>query len=380
MTGRLTKLNLRGFKTIRELTEFDPGSISVLIGPNGAGKSNLLSFFRLLSWSLSPPGELQAHVGQLGGAGALLHDGPEVTREMEAELTLETEKGLNDYAFRLVYAAGDTFVYTEERYRFSRFEYPEPAPWVELEAGHREAKLLDQAEAGDQTARTILGLLRNMRHHQFHNTSWTSRMRGKWSEDDGRWLKEDAANLAPFLYRLKENEPPYYRRITETLRLILPFFADFELEPEHGRMLLRWRERGSDVVFGASQAADGMLRVMALVALLLQPERDLPNLLILDEPELGLHPYAVEIVAGLLRAASEHAQVLLATQSVAFLDHFEPQEVVVVDRGGRASSFQRLDPDALDAWLESYSLAELWEKNVIGGKPRLDVSRAAASS
>ncbi len=155
----------------------------------------------------------------------------------------------------------------------------------------------------------------------------------------------------------------------DTIRSILPFFADFELEPDRGRLLLQWRERNSDLVFGASQAADGMVRVMALVALLQQPEKDLPAVLILDEPELGLHPCAIEMIAGLLRSASLHTQVILATQSVSLIDRFEPENVVVTERSGRESTFQRLSASALDAWLDQYTLSELWEKNVIGGRP-----------
>jgi predicted ATPase len=369
VAARLAKLTLRGFKTFHDLSDFEPGLLTVLIGPNGAGKSNFISFFRLLSWSLAPPGNLQTHVGQLGGASALLHDGPAKTREIEAALTVETESGQNDYEFRLSYAAGDALLYVEERYRFAPTDLATEAGWTELEPGHREAKLIHEAEWGKPTARTILALLRNLRVFQFHNTSWTARIRTKWSEDDGRWLKEDAANLGPFLYRLRNDEPRYYRRIVQTVRLILPFFADFELEPEHGKILLRWLERDSDVVFSAAQAADGMLRAMALVALLLQPERDLPNVLILDEPELGLHPHAMNVIAGLVRSASTSVQVILATQSVALLNYFEPEEVVVVDRVGRESKFHRLDTASLGEWLEEYSLAELWEKNVLGGRP-----------
>ncbi len=369
MPARLAKLTLRGFKTFRDLSDFEPGPLTVLIGPNGAGKSNFISFFRLLARSLTPPGNLQVEVGQLGGASALLHDGPAKTRRIEAALTFETEAGDNDYKFSLSYAAGDTLIYAREKYGFSRTDLPITSERTWLEPGPREAQLISQAESGVPAARTILGLLRNLRVFQFHNTSWTARIRSKWSEDDGRWLKEDAANLAPFLYRLRNEEPPYYRRIVQTLRLILPFFADFELEPEHGKILLRWLERDSDIVFSAAQAADGMLRAMALVALLLQPERDLPNVLILDEPELGLHPHAMNIIAGLVRSASTSAQVILATQSVALLNYFEPQEVVVVDRVGRESTFHRLDAASLGEWLEEYSLAELWEKNVLGGRP-----------
>lgn len=161
----------------------------------------------------------------------------------------------------------------------------------------------------------------------------------------------------------------YYQRIVETIRQILPFFADFELAPDYGKILLSWRERKSDRIFNASQAADGMLRVMALVTLLLQPERDMPDVLIIDEPELGLHPHAINVIGGLIRSLSIKTQVIVATQSMSFIDCFEPRDIVVVERDGRESLFHRLDEESLHDWLEDYSLSELWEKNVIGGRP-----------
>jgi predicted ATPase len=341
----------------------------VMIGANGAGKSNFVSFFRLLSWALS--GQLQVHVQESGPASALLHDGPAKTHEIEAELAIQTEGGENQYTFRLVYAAGDTLIFADERCRFSRGGHP-PREWIELGAGHRETNLTKYASSEEPwatTARVMTALLRKMVVYQFHNTSATARMRGQWNKDEGRWLKEDAANLAPFLYRLKKNEPPYYQRIVETTRLILPFFADYELEPEYGRLLLSWREEGTDRVFTASQAADGMLRLMALVALLQQPEADLPNVLIIDEPELGLHPYAINVIAGLIRSASTQVQVIVATQSVSLIDRFDPENIVVVDRKKRESQFRRLTRAELTDWLEDYTVSELWEKNVIGGRP-----------
>ncbi len=365
----LTKLTLRGFKTIRNLVDFHPSFISVLIGPNGAGKSNLISFFRFLSWALATPGQLQEHIARMGGASAILSDGPETTREIEAILRFENESGASEYAFRLTYAAGDTLIFTEERYRYKRHSASEFPPWKSLGAGHREPKLISAAEAGNQTARVITILARKMVIHQFHNTSDTARIRQKWNTNEDRWLKEDAGNLAPFLLRLQRSRPEYYTRIIETIRQVLPFFAEFVLEPEYDRVLLSWREIGSDHVFSASQAADGMLRALALIALLQQPEEDLPNVLILDEPELGLHPYAVEVLAALLRAASEHVQVVVATQSVSLINGFSPEDVVVVDRHGRESAFRRLSSVELGEWLDEYSLSELWEKNVIGGRP-----------
>lgn len=366
---RLESITIRGFKTIRQLSDFRPGSLTVLIGANGAGKSNFLSFFRMLSWALAPPGGLQEYVGKAGGASALLHDGPERTTAIEGHLRLVTGSGNNEYGFRLGYASGDSLIFNEEKYRFSRKGLLTAAHWTDLDAGHREAQLIAKAEQGVQTAKVISGLLRKVISHQFHNTSDTARIRQRWDVEDGRWLKEDAGNLAPFLFRLARDESGFYKRIVDTIRLILPFFADFELQADRDRILLKWRERGSDRVFNSGQAADGMLRIFALVALLEQPPLDLPDVLLLDEPELGLHPYAIEVLSGMIRSVSHNVQIILATQSVSLIDRFDPEDIVVVERRERDSEFQRLSSDRLAEWLEEYTLSEIWEKNVIGGRP-----------
>jgi predicted ATPase len=362
MRPTLTSLTIRGFKTIRELDDFPLARLTVLIGPNGAGKSNLLSFFRMLSRMMTPPGELQIYIAQYGGASSLLHDGPARTTEIKAALHLQYAARLHEYSLRLLYVGGDLLLLADENFTMHS------GTSVTL-GGSRESRLLAQADADIPGARPISSTLRRAIVHHLSDTSDTSRMRRKWSVDDGMRLKEDSGNLAPFLYRLQQTQPLYYQRIVETIRLILPFFADFELQLEYGYLLLRWREVGSDQVFGAWQAADGMLRAMALVALLRQPEEDLPDLLILDEPELGLHPYAIELLAAMLRSASRHVQVIVATQSVSLVDRFEPHDIVVVDRVGRESSYRRLKDADLAEWLENYTLSELWEKNVLDDRP-----------
>ena len=210
----------------------------------------------------------------------------------------------------------------------------------------------------DTTAKVIRDLLRRIVVYQFHNTSSTARVKDKWRVEDNRWLKEDAGNLAPVLLRLRDDQGSYYQRIVDTIRLILPFFSDFELNPDHGSLLLQWRERDSDQVFDVAQSADGMLRALALVTLLLQPEQDLPDVLIIDEPELGLHPYAINIVGGLIRSLATRIQVVVATQSAQLIDCFDPRDIVVVERDQRRSSFRRLNADDLSDWLQEYSLSE----------------------
>lgn len=381
MRNRLDKITLSGFKTICEIEDFTPGPLTVLIGPNGAGKSNFISFFEMMSLALADEGAFSNYVAQQGGASKLLHDGPSTTNFIGVIIELATPNGLNHYCFHLHYAAGDTLFFSSEHHQRPEEGGDEPIDWFgtgledpiesegERETGLRFPGLLIHAEH-DDPARITRDFFRGIAPYQFHNTSAAARMRTKWRVGDNRRLKADAANLAPLLLRLKEREGACYRRIVDTMRLILPFFSDFELEPEHGYILLAWRERDSDEIFDVSQASDGMLRVISLVTLLLQPADSLPDVLILDEPELGLHPYAINVIGGLIRAASTKTQTIVATQSPALVDCFDPEDVVVAEREARATEFRRLDSDSLSEWLEEYSLSELWEKNVIGGRPR----------
>jgi predicted ATPase len=361
----LTKLELAGFKSIKRLN-LPLGRMNVLIGANGAGKSNFISFFRFLGKLMAE--ELQFHVAKTGGANALLYDGAGTTPEMAATISSALTEGVLNYHIRLSHAAGDTLVFTEEQIwhgdeRRGRFAGGREAKLAALATIHAQETILAQEEA------QLFQLLRGCAVYHFQNTSETARIRQRWDKEDNHSLKEDGANLAPFLLRLRETAPKVYGRIVATVRQVAPFFHDFVLEPVNGSLLLQWRERHTDMVFGSHQASDGTLRAMALIALLLQPADELPDVIILDEPELGLHPAAVEIVAGLLKGAAVRRQVILATQSLALVNQFEPEDIIVVDRRDRASEFRRLTSKELREWAEDYSLGELWEKNVLGGRP-----------
>lgn len=362
----LKSFTIKGFKTIKELEAFEPHPVNVLIGPNGAGKSNFISFFKLLSWMLNSDGKLQEYVAYSGGANDILHDGAEVTKSIDAEISIATKSGLNDYKFSLMFAKPDKLVFKEESYRFSSYSKPGQASWSSCGVGHLEAKL---PELNNDTAKVIYSLLRKLIVYQFHNTSDTAPIRLKWSISDNRWLKQNGENLASFLFRLHEEEKPYYNRILKFIRQVLPFFDDFVLYPEFGKILLRWKEKGTTKEFNAGQASDGMLRTIALISLLAQNPRDLPTVLFLDEPELGLHPSAINTVAALIKAVSSQCQVFVATQSISLVNNFELEDLVVIDRDERFSTYQRPNPENLQAYLSEFSTGQIWEKNIIGGRP-----------
>jgi predicted ATPase len=207
--------------------------------------------------------------------------------------------------------------------------------------------------------------------YHFHDTGETAAVRRKWTTRDHEELRPDASNLAPVLLRIQEQWAEQYQIIRDTVRLVAPFFDDFKLRPEPNGadtvVQLEWTQRGSDYPFHPSQLSDGTLRFICMTTALLQQKR--PATILFDEPELGLHPYALSVLAGLFKQAVARTQLVVSTQSAALVDEFEPEDVIVVGRKDGASTFRRLDRAQLGEWLEEYSLGELWRKNVIEGGP-----------
>ncbi|NQT51149.1 AAA family ATPase [bacterium] len=342
-TKRLTRIQVRGYKSIREM-DLELGQINVLIGGNGAGKSNFVSLFQLLRAKMVD--ELDEYVARSGGANSLLYYGAKKTPAMRVDLSLES--ATRPYTLELTAGARDMIIATTE------LDILVPNP------------VTDESQS-------IVALCQL---YQFNDTSASSRIRATSYIRNNRVLMSDGGNLAAFLYMLQETQGEYYRRIVDTIRDVAPHFGDFDLAPDKlnpDSILLNWREAGSEYLFGPHQLPDGLLRFMALATLLLQPNDTLPGIVIIDEPELGLHPYAINVLGGLVRKAATHCQLVLATQSVNLLDQFEPEHVVTVERhrvdGQYESVFRRVDPGELAEWLAEYSLSELWEKNVIGGRP-----------
>jgi predicted ATPase len=374
--NRLAKIHVEGFKSLGERVDLDFGGITVLLGANGSGKSNLVSFFRMVNHISS--GALQKYVGESGMAGSLLHFGSDRTRTIRFGFEFGSGDWTDVYEADLSFYAPDGLFFTEERVSARQAGHPNPLQETLPSAGQRESQLdADNAPtiACQKTRRVISAMLRGCRVYQFHNTAPTAPLRTSCYIDQGAYLRGDGGNLPAFLLAMKNREFAHYQRIVRAVREMVPQFRDFVLLPgvrDETRILLNWiGERGDECVFGPHQLSDGSLRFIALAALLLQPESNLPDVIILDEPELGLHPAAIQSLAGMVDIASQNCQVVLATQSAALASQFEPESIRIVDydQSTHSSTFSPLPLDRLKAWLEDYSLAELWDKNILGGRP-----------
>ncbi len=373
MTSGISRIELQGFKSLREV-DLELESLNVLVGANGAGKSNFLSAFRLLN-SLTE-GRLADFVGRAGGANGLLFRGAKVSPRLALALRFRTDSGTNTYRAELTRVAPDDLMFTHEQVEFA----PDQGAGrrYDFGGGHRESRLGSTIDAGGpsgEVARFIKSHLDRWRSFHFHDTSDAAPVKQTAALNDNRFLRGDASNLAPFLSMLRATAPGHFAQLRETVRLAFPLFDDFVLEPSRlnpNSMLLGWRERGHDLEFGAHQLSDGTLRFICLAALLLQPRdtQTAPRTITLDEPELGLHPAALTLLAGMLKEASSQMQIVVSTQSAALLSALEASTaVIVVDRVDGASRLRRVQPAELEPWLESYSLGDVWEKGIFGGRP-----------
>ncbi|OLS13930.1 MAG: hypothetical protein RBG13Loki_2433 [Promethearchaeota archaeon CR_4] len=357
----LDRIMIRGFKSIHEL-DLELRSMNVLIGINGSGKSNFISIFSLLNQIVEK--NLQNYVGISGGADSLLYFGRKTTEEIYVKLNF----GKNAYEVTLNPTVKDTLIFKDETCYFKYDDHIKKNPYpVRLGSGHEETQLYEEARTHPgKIAQYVLNDLKSWKVFHFHDTSESAKIKQTGDIGDNERLRPDASNLAAFLYMLQQTHLDYYEKIVSTIRLAAPFFDDFFLRPSplnKSKILLEWREKGSDKYFNANTLSDGTLRFMCLATLLLQPKP--PSLIIIDEPELGLHPYAIRLLGELLHRCSTQSQLIIATQSVTIVDLFAADDLIVVERREKQSILRRVDARTIKEWLEDYSMGELWEKNVL---------------
>ncbi|MBN3132247.1 AAA family ATPase [Pectobacterium brasiliense] len=381
-SDHLSHIVIEGYKSIASC-DLRMGCLNVLIGANGAGKSNFIGFFRLIATLLDL--RLQLLISKSGGPDALLHFGRKKTEVLKCELYF----GNNGYKFALEPTNDNRMMFQKETLRWEMnndektprsgtivtSEQDNRSGHFESVAGDDRSHYFDPLNEDDHSRieKYTLPAMRRWRVYHFHDTSESAKVKQIHRINDNDYLREDGANLAAFLFRLQKNHTAHYQRIVKTIQMVAPFFGDFYLRPtpdNSDSIQLEWIEKDQDIPFKAHELSDGTLRFILLATVLLQPETYMPSAIIIDEPELGLHPYAINVLAALIRSASEQHQLIVSTQSVELVNEFEAEDLIVVDKHLGASTFKRLDQDSLQEWLEDYSLGELWKKNILGGRPQ----------
>jgi predicted ATPase len=377
--GFLRTIKIEGFRSIRKLesVQLNEG-LNVLIGANGAGKSNFIEFFNMLGHMVDPNLGLRNYVAQRGRADAFLFRGMQTTQELSAELSFGISKfvhpdlindfpDFNNYGFTLKASDDDALFFAKEWEKTQIPLYNHEEVVSDFGSGHLESELLSDNELDEGVT---LRALRDWRVYHFHNTSREAVMMRAVNVADNRRLRSDAGNIASFLLRMRNEKRDYYDRIVSHIRQVASYFGDFELKPDcNNQVILLWKERYCEKIYHPSQLSDGSIRFICLATLLLQP--DPPATIIIDEPELGLHPYAITVLAGMFQLAAEKRQLIVSTQSSQLVDHLDISDLIVVDRKEGETVLSRPDEAELAGWLERYSLGELWDKNILGGRPQL---------
>lgn len=365
MNNSLDRLTIQGFKSIKNLTNFELKKLNIIVGANGAGKSNLISFFKLMRALIDR--RLNRYVRDQGGVSDLLFHGRKITNK----IFFETRFGECGFRFSLVPKPNDECAIEDEAYHYAG----DQTGWRELgDSENGQSKMVEEIKQNKPDAlysRKVYDAISSWQVYHFHDTSSTAPMRGYEIVEDNAILRANASNIGAFLLNLRAAYPNAYSQIVDAVKLVIPFFDDFVLVPrksgEKEKVNLSWRQQGSDYPMQPYHLSDGSIRFICLAATLLQP--NLPATIIIDEPELGLHPAALVILAELIQSAATRTQVIIATQSPMLIDQFSVNDIIVAGRKKGASYFKRLQEADFSQWLKDYSVGELWVKNVIAGGP-----------
>lgn len=360
----LYSIKIQNFKSIRETNDILIKPLNILIGPNGAGKSNFISFFKFLNRLYEQ--QLQLYISQNGRADNFLYFGRKGSEFLAGKIVFDNS-WKNEYEFKMVPDQAGNLIFSEEWSNFTA-----PGSSRSNRSNRSNGGNLESVIRNDDGYRNryLRSQFIGFKLFHFHDTSFSSKMKQPSGTQDYASLREDGGNIAAFLYRLQESNPQHFKVIIRVIQSIAPFFQEFYLQPDEinsQQIFLRWREKASDQLFTAHSLSDGTLRMICLTTLLMQP--DLPSAIIIDEPELGLHPFAIQKLAAMLKSASTKTQIIVSTQSINLVDQFTADDIIVVERSDNQTVFKRQNEESLEAWRDEYSLGELWSKNVLGGTP-----------
>ena len=380
LENKIESIKIQGFRSLADVELKDIPDAAVLIGANGSGKSNVFLFLEMMRQMLRYR-RLQEFVARHGGADDQLFGGSTRTPELTASMEIKSGQYLHKYHLFLGFAQPDKFDCRQERLVSTHPDRERPLNWISPGGGDESGIMsrLENYPGGDEDIKArdpslppmsdFRALWSELSFYHFHNTDFHSNIKKNWDLTDSVRLRADGGNLAAVLYRLEREDTRRYDYICGHIQRILPVFDRFDLEESYGKVILRWKALGSEKTMGAHLTSDGSLRYFCLVTLLNLPEEMLPSVILLDEPELGLHPAAVGLIGAMIRVMSKQRQVIVATQSPLLLDEFELGEIYVFDLKDGQTRVHRPDEEGLKHWVKKYSTSEIWLTNLIGGRP-----------
>ena len=364
----LKNIKIKNFKSIKD-QDIDLKNLNVLIGQNGAGKSNFISLFKFLERLVEQ--QLSGYIIDSGGINNFLFNGFEISDFIGLDLAFEPEAPISNYSLKIK-SNGEDYRIANEVLGFNDADLTIEAIKLDIAGNKRESEL---KRSVSEATLLFYNYLKFLKVFHFQDTSENNALKLPQDIEDVYFFKNEAENIAPLLLFLKNSDFHTYTKIVEVTRLVYPLFNDFELQESptaKGKIVLRWTEKGNDNVFSVKQISDGTLRFICLATLLLQSKTSklVPETIILDVPELGLHPFAIHILSELLKKASLDRQIILATQSVTLINHFTADDLLIAERDDSgATIFKHKNQEELKEWLEDYTLGELWENNFFGGRP-----------
>ena len=349
----INTISIEGWRSIKKV-KVTFGNINILLGANGSGKSSFLSAFELLEIIVNNPKYLPKYIEKNGGANQNFHYGTKNTDHVMISIDIEKR---HNYSYFLMAGKDDNIILSDKA---DVDFYLSGITSVHSQVAEFE-KTPDLKEKLEE-------LKNHFTLYHFQDTGATSPLKRVSEIFQTRYLHPDGDNLAAILYEIKNTHSKSYENIINAIRFAFPDFKDFIFHKTGDNVRLLWNDRYAEHYdFPLSALSDGTLRFIALSTLLLQPNP--PKFIIIDEPELGLHPEAIEILAELIKLASANSQLLISTQSVQLVDCFTPDDILIAEKEHGETKITRPNKEELRDWLKDYTLGEIWRKNIMGGNP-----------
>lgn len=369
-------------------------NLNVLIGPNGSGKSNFIEVLNVLRHA---PVRLDSPIMTGGGVQEWLWKGS-CDDPPCAKISVEVVGNLMDQSCGFCHSlefgqAGDQVMVRSESVTYGKSSDAagDAAEFYSLKNGHamvQDGQLpgqrprMREIESSKLDSRvSILSQMKDPDRYRVFDflqraysgihiyREWTfgpaSRMRSSQALSSATdSIGRGGENVFAVVASMKR---PERNRLVDELRTLYDEIVDVRVGPTAGNGLRLFIEEKGGMEISSERLSDGTLRFLFLLAILLQPEP--PPLIVIEEPELGLHPDVIPRIAALLVEASQRTQLVVTTHSRMLIDALgeDPECVVVCEKHDGESTFERLDGERMAAWLENYSLGDLWSKGEIGG-------------